>query len=52
MLTQQQAAWGNDTKPNPPYGAVFTYSIGRAPGGGTKAVLNITDRERAARSGA
>lgn len=43
VLGQQQAAWGNDTTPNPPYGAVFTYSVGRAPADGAKAVLNITD---------
>ena len=43
VLGQQQAAWGNDTTLNPPYGAVFTYSIGRAPGEGIKTVLNITD---------
>ena len=42
VLTQQQAAWGNVATPNPPYGAVFTYSVGRTDGG-TKLVLNITD---------
>ncbi len=28
VLTQQNAAWGNDATPNPPYGAVFTYHVG------------------------
>jgi hypothetical protein len=44
ILTQQQAAWSNDTNPNPPHGAVFTYSLGRPPSDGTKAVLTITDQ--------
>jgi photosystem II stability/assembly factor-like uncharacterized protein len=43
VLGQQQAAWGNVSAPNPPYGAIFTYSIGSAPEGGAKMVLNITD---------
>jgi photosystem II stability/assembly factor-like uncharacterized protein len=43
VLTQQQAAWGNEATPNPPYGAVFTYSVGRAPADGAKLFLNITD---------
>jgi hypothetical protein len=43
VLDQQRAAWGNETTPNPPYGAVFTYNIARAPADGVKAVLNITD---------
>ena len=44
ILTQQQAAWGNDTNPNPPHGALFTYSLGRPPSDGTKAVLTVTDQ--------
>ena len=43
VLPQQQAAWGNDTTPNPPYGAVFTYSVGRGPEGGAKLALEIAD---------
>jgi photosystem II stability/assembly factor-like uncharacterized protein len=42
-LNQQQAAWGNTSTPNPPYGAILTYSVGRAPAADTKLVLNITD---------
>ena len=42
-LTQVQATWGDVATPNPPYGAVFTYNVGRAPGGDQKLVLNITD---------
>ncbi len=43
LLTQQQAAWGNETNPNPPFGALFTYNLVRAPAG-AKAVLNISDQ--------
>ena len=42
-LGQQQAAWGNETTPNPPIGAVFTYAVGKAPEGDAKLVLTITD---------
>ena len=42
VLGLQQAAWGNDTTPNPPYGAVFTYSVARAQPGVTMA-LEIAD---------
>ena len=42
-LTHQQAAWGNVSTPNPPYGAVFTYHVGQAPAAGTKLVLTIAD---------
>jgi hypothetical protein len=45
LLTHEQAAWGNVTTPNPPYGAVFTYSVGRALEGGTKLALSITDAQ-------
>jgi hypothetical protein len=34
---------GNWTAPNPPYGAVFTYSVKTPVGGDEKLVLNITD---------
>jgi photosystem II stability/assembly factor-like uncharacterized protein len=43
QLNQHQAAWGNVSTPNPPYGALFTYSVGPAPAGDAKLVLNITD---------
>jgi photosystem II stability/assembly factor-like uncharacterized protein len=43
VLGQQQSAWGNVVTPNPPYGAVFTYSVGRPAAGSAKLVLNITD---------
>ena len=43
VLDQQRAAWGNVATSNPPYGALFTYSIGRSPQGASKLVLNITD---------
>ncbi|HSC29832.1 MAG TPA: hypothetical protein VLD67_21315 [Vicinamibacterales bacterium] len=42
-LGQQRAAWGNVTTPNPPYGAVFTYYLAKAPAPDTKLVLNISD---------
>ena len=42
-LGQVEAAWGDAATPNPPYGAVFTYSVGQAPAGDAKLVLNITD---------
>jgi photosystem II stability/assembly factor-like uncharacterized protein len=42
VLGLQQAAWGNQTTPNPPYGAVFTYSVARAQPGVTMA-LEISD---------
>ena len=31
-LGQYEATWGNTTYPNPPYGALLTYSIGQAAG--------------------
>jgi hypothetical protein len=43
QLNQQQAAWGNLSTPNPPYGAVFTYSVGPGAGGDSRLVLNISD---------
>jgi photosystem II stability/assembly factor-like uncharacterized protein len=42
-LTYQEAAWGNATNPNPPYGAVFTYSVGKLPAGDAKLVLTVAD---------
>jgi hypothetical protein len=42
-LSHQQAAWGNISTPNPPYGAVFTYHVGQAPAADTKLVLTIAD---------
>jgi hypothetical protein len=45
LLTHEQAAWGNAATPNPPYGALFTYSIGRSIDNGTKLVLTITDSD-------
>ncbi len=42
-LGQVAAAWGDPTTPNPPYGAVFTYSIGQAPAGDSKLVLTVSD---------
>jgi hypothetical protein len=42
-LGQQQAAWGNMTTPNPPVGAVFTYTVAKPPEGDAKLVLTITD---------
>lgn len=44
VLTHEQAAWGNIATPNPPYGAVFTYSVGRVDSA-AKLALNITDAE-------
>jgi photosystem II stability/assembly factor-like uncharacterized protein len=43
QLTQVGAAWGDIATPNPPYGALFTYNVGRAPEGDTKLTLKITD---------
>jgi photosystem II stability/assembly factor-like uncharacterized protein len=42
-LGQQRAAWGNETTPNPPYGAVLTYYVGQPPTGDTKLVVSIMD---------
>ncbi len=42
-LSHIEAAWGNESTPNPPYGAVFTYSIGQAPAADAKLVLTIAD---------
>jgi len=40
-LSQIRAAWGNESTPNPPMGAVFTYHV--APGTTGNLVLNIKD---------
>ena len=37
------AAWGNESTPNPPFGAVFTYHVGQAPAADAKLVLTIAD---------
>ena len=42
-LGQQRAAWGNQTTPNPPYGAVFTYQLNKPAAGETRMVLSIAD---------
>ncbi|HET7620053.1 MAG TPA: hypothetical protein VFK20_16215 [Vicinamibacterales bacterium] len=42
---QVRAAWGDEATPNPPFGAVFTYSIGKAVPAGKTLALNITDGE-------
>jgi len=42
-LSQQTAAWGNESTPNPPFGAVFTYHVGQAPAADAKLVLTIAD---------
>jgi photosystem II stability/assembly factor-like uncharacterized protein len=42
-LSHQEAAWGNVTTPNPPYGAVFTYHVNQVPAAEAKLVLSIAD---------
>ncbi len=43
-LDQAAATWGDPTTPNPPYGALFTYSIGLPPAAGdSRLVLTIAD---------
>jgi photosystem II stability/assembly factor-like uncharacterized protein len=42
-LTHFDAAWGNESTPNPPFGAVFTYHVGQTPAADAKLVLTITD---------
>jgi photosystem II stability/assembly factor-like uncharacterized protein len=41
-LNQAQASWGNMSFDNPPYGTLFTYSLGPS-GGNTKYAIAITD---------
>jgi hypothetical protein len=43
QLNQQRAAWGNETTPNPPYGAVFTYYVGQPPAGDARLAITIAD---------
>ncbi len=43
QLGHQRAAWGNETYPTPPYGAVFTYFVGQPPAGETKLAITIAD---------
>ena len=40
---RRAAAWGNVATPNPPYGAVVTYSIGQPLPADAKLVLNVAD---------
>ncbi len=42
-LGQVRAAWGNETFPNPPFGATLTYHLREPMAGGAKLVLTITD---------
>jgi hypothetical protein len=42
-LSQYAAAWGNESTPNPAYGALFTYHVGEAPAADAKLVLSIVD---------
>jgi hypothetical protein len=42
-LGQFEASWGNTTSPNPPYGALMTYSLGQAPAGDAKIAIQIAD---------
>jgi photosystem II stability/assembly factor-like uncharacterized protein len=42
-LDQTQATWGDPTTPNPPYGALFTYSVAQPPTGDSRLVLTIGD---------
>ena len=39
----EQAAWMNETTPNPAVGAMLTYSLGAAPASGTKYVITIAN---------
>lgn len=43
ILDQVTAAWGDPATPNPPYGALFTYSVGQPPTGDARLVLTIAD---------
>jgi photosystem II stability/assembly factor-like uncharacterized protein len=42
-LGQVRATWGDPATPNPPFGAIFTYSVGQALAGDAKLVLEIKD---------
>jgi photosystem II stability/assembly factor-like uncharacterized protein len=43
-LGQYEATWGNTTYPNPPYGAVLTYSLGQA-AADQKLAVSIADND-------
>jgi photosystem II stability/assembly factor-like uncharacterized protein len=43
-LSQMEASWGNTAAPNPPYGALLTYSIGQG-GGDQKFAISIADND-------
>jgi photosystem II stability/assembly factor-like uncharacterized protein len=38
-----RAAWGNETAPNPPFGAVFTYHLREAQPADVKLILTVSD---------
>ncbi|HEX9366134.1 MAG TPA: hypothetical protein VF921_05870, partial [Vicinamibacterales bacterium] len=40
-LNQMEATWGNVASPNPPYGALLTYSLGQAAGADQKLAVTI-----------
>ena len=42
-LGQFAAIWGNTTYPNPPYGALMTYSLAQAPAADAKLAIQIAD---------
>jgi hypothetical protein len=42
-LGQVRAAWGDPSTPNPPFGAIFTYHVGKPPAGDARLVLNVSD---------
>ena len=42
-LGQVRAAWGDPATPNPPFGAVFTYNVGKPAAAGTSLVLVVSD---------
>jgi len=43
-LNQMEASWGNTSTPNPPYGALLTYSIGQG-GSDQKYAIEIADND-------
>ena len=43
IMAMVDAVWGDPVTLNPPYGALFTYSVGQAPTGDARLVLTITD---------
>jgi hypothetical protein len=44
-LGQYEATWGNTVYPNPPYGALMTYSIGQGGAGDQKFAISVADNE-------